>query len=97
MRVYASFAGEPAGGLISAPDPFTIGHRGLIMTLAKRHGVPAVYQLRQFAAEGGLMSYGPNTHDIFRRSASYVDRILRARSLPIFRCRRRQSSSWSSI
>ena len=72
-----ALAGEPAGGLISAPDPFTIGHGGLIMTLAKRHRVPAVYQSRQFAAEGGLTSYGPNTHDIFRRSASYVDRILR--------------------
>jgi putative ABC transport system substrate-binding protein len=45
-------------------------HRGLI-------GLPAMYQFRQFAAEGGLMSYGPDTADIFRRSAGYVDRILK--------------------
>ena len=72
-----ALAGEPGGGLIAASDPFNTGHRGLIMTLAKRHWVPAIYQIRQFAVEGGLMSYGPDTHDIFRRSASYVDRILR--------------------
>jgi putative ABC transport system substrate-binding protein len=72
-----ALAHEPGGGLINTPDPFTTGHRGLIMTLAKQHRVPAVYQLRQFALEGGLMSYGPDTHDIFRRSAWYVDRILR--------------------
>jgi putative ABC transport system substrate-binding protein len=47
------------------------------MRLAERNRVPAVYQFRQFAVEGGLMSYGPDTQDIFRRSASYVDRILR--------------------
>jgi putative tryptophan/tyrosine transport system substrate-binding protein len=47
------------------------------MTLAERHRVPAVYQFRQFAVEGGLMSYGPDTQDIFRRSISYVDSILR--------------------
>jgi len=72
-----ALAREPDGGLVCVPDPFITGHRGLIMTLAKRHRVPAVYQSRQFAAEGGLMSYGPNTYDIFRRLASYVDRILR--------------------
>ena len=58
-----ALAREPGGGLISAA-----------VTLAKRHRVPAV---SQFAAEGALTSYGPDTYDIFRRSASYVDRILR--------------------
>jgi putative ABC transport system substrate-binding protein len=72
-----ALAREPGGGLVCVPDPFTNGHRGLIMTLAKRHRVPAVYPSRQFAAEGGLMSYGPNTYDIFRRLTSYVDRILK--------------------
>jgi putative ABC transport system substrate-binding protein len=47
------------------------------MRLAEWHRVPAIYQFRQFAVEGGLMSYGPDTRDIFRRSASYVDRILK--------------------
>jgi putative ABC transport system substrate-binding protein len=73
-----ALAGEPGGGLIAASDPFNTGHRGLIMTLAKRHRVPAVYGGGTlFAAEGGLMTYGPDFYDIFRRSASYVDRILR--------------------
>ena len=70
-------AREAGGGLISAGDPFTVTHRALIIRLAERHRLPAVYQFRQFAVEGGLMSYGPDTQDIFRRSASYVDRILR--------------------
>jgi len=68
---------EPGSGLISAAEPFITAHRALIMTLAERHRVPAVHQFRQFAVEGGLMSYGPDTQDIFRRSASYVDRILK--------------------
>jgi putative ABC transport system substrate-binding protein len=45
--------------------------------LAERYHIPAIYQFRQFAVDGGLMSYGPDTADIFRRSASYVDRILK--------------------
>jgi len=73
-----ALAGEPGGGLIPASDPFNTAHRGLIITLAKRHRVPAVYGGGTlFAAEGGLMTYGPDFYDIFRRSASYVDRILR--------------------
>jgi putative tryptophan/tyrosine transport system substrate-binding protein len=67
----------PAGGLIAAADPFAVAHRALIMRLAQHHRLPAVYGLRQFVAEGGLMSYGPDTVDIVRRSASYVDRILK--------------------
>jgi putative ABC transport system substrate-binding protein len=47
------------------------------MNLAERYQLPAIYQFRLFAAEGGLMSYGPDPNDIFRRSASYVDRILK--------------------
>jgi ABC-type uncharacterized transport system substrate-binding protein len=77
---------EPAGGLIAAADPFIVAHRALIMRLAQHHRLPAVYGLRQFVAEGGLMSYGPDTVDIVRRSASYVDRILKGASpadLPI--------------
>ena len=73
----AALAREPAGGLISAGDPFTNAHRALIIALAEQHRLPAVYLLRQTVAEGGLMSYGPDTVDIVRRSASYVDRILK--------------------
>src|SRR6516162_8053318 len=70
-------AREPGGGLIIAPDPFINTHRGLIMALAERHRIPAIYSFRQFVTEGALMSYGPDTADIVRRSASYVDRILK--------------------
>jgi len=70
-------AREPGGGLIVPPDPFINTHRGLIMALAERHRIPAIYSFRQFVTEGALMSYGPDTADIVRRSASYVDRILK--------------------
>jgi len=67
----------PGGGLIVAPDPFVIGNREVIMRSAAHHRVPAVYPLRETVAEGALMSYGPDASDIFRRSASYVDRIFK--------------------
>ena len=63
--------------LIAAADPFIVVQRDVIIRLAKTHHVPAMYYLRQFVSEGGLMSYGPDTADIFRRAASYVDRILK--------------------
>jgi putative ABC transport system substrate-binding protein len=72
-----ALARTPGGGLIAASDPFITARRALIMTLAQRHRLPAVYYFRQFATEGGLMSYGPEPNDIARRSASYVDRILK--------------------
>jgi putative ABC transport system substrate-binding protein len=72
-----ALARVPGAGLITAADPFTVAHRALIISLAEQHRLPAVYQFRQFSIEGGLMSYGPDTADIFRRSASYVDRILK--------------------
>jgi putative tryptophan/tyrosine transport system substrate-binding protein len=75
--VVAKVASERGGGLIAAGDPFILAHRALIISLAERYRLPAVYFSRQFAAEGGLMSYGPDIYDIFRRSASYVDRILK--------------------
>jgi ABC-type uncharacterized transport system substrate-binding protein len=71
------FAREPAGGLIVAPDAFVNTRRRLIMALAARHRLPAIYGFRQFVAEGALISYGPDSVDIVRRSASYVDRILK--------------------
>jgi putative ABC transport system substrate-binding protein len=68
---------EPGGGLFVVPDPFTQAHRALVILAAARNNVPAVYGFSYFARDGGLLSYGVDQVDIFRRSASYVDRILR--------------------
>jgi putative tryptophan/tyrosine transport system substrate-binding protein len=67
----------PGGSLIIGPDPFTIVNVQKIAALVGRHKLPAISVYRQFVTEGGLMSYGPETMDIFRRSASYIDRILK--------------------
>jgi putative ABC transport system substrate-binding protein len=72
-----AFAREPGGGLIISPDPFMNTHRGLVMALAKQYRLPAIHGFRQHVTDGALMSYGPDTADIVRRSASYVDRILK--------------------
>ena len=72
-----AFAREPNGGLVVLPDVSTTNHRGLIVALAARHRLPAVYPCRYFAASGGLLSYGTDVADVFRRAASYVDRILK--------------------
>jgi putative ABC transport system substrate-binding protein len=73
----AAVAREPGGGLITGADPFIVTNRALTIKLAEKYRLPAIYQFRLFAAEGGLMTYGPDSADIFRRSASYVDRILK--------------------
>ena len=73
----AALAGNPANGLVLMPDSFTTTHRGSIIALAARHRVPAVYALRIFAVDGGLMAYGPDYVDITRRAAGYVDSILK--------------------
>jgi putative tryptophan/tyrosine transport system substrate-binding protein len=73
----SAFAREPGGGLIVTPDTFMNTHRALVIALAERHRLPAVYGVRHFVEDGGLISYGPDTLDIVRRSASYVDRVLR--------------------
>jgi len=70
-------AQEPGGGLIVSADPFINTHRSLIMALAERHRFSAIYGLRQLVSEGALIAYGPDSIDIVRRSASYVDRILK--------------------
>jgi putative ABC transport system substrate-binding protein len=76
-RTLTDFAAKPAGGLIVLPDAFTVGHRDLIIAMAARYRLPAVYPLRAFAVSGGLISDSGDPVDIFRRSASYVDRILK--------------------
>jgi putative ABC transport system substrate-binding protein len=73
----ASFNGEANVGLIAMPDIFTADHRDLIISLATKYRLPAISWLRSFAAGGGLMSYGVDLPDLFRRAASYVDRILK--------------------
>jgi putative ABC transport system substrate-binding protein len=73
----SAFAREPDGGLIAAPDPFVKSHRALIVRLAERRRLPVIYGFQHFVKEGGLISYGSDTLDIVRRSASYVDRVLR--------------------
>ena len=72
-----SLGREPRGGLVVMPDAFTDLHRTLIISLAARNNVPAVYPYPYFPKEGGLASYGTDYIDIFYRSASYIDRILR--------------------
>jgi putative ABC transport system substrate-binding protein len=71
------FAREPNGGLVLPTDVTTIVNRDLIVALAARHRLPAIYSFRSDVASGGLISYGPNTADLFVRSASYIDRILK--------------------
>ena len=73
----AKLGRDPGGGLIVAPDAFTIVHHQLLIRLAQQHRVSAVYGVRTSVAQGALMSYGPDSYDLFRRSASYVDRILK--------------------
>ena len=73
----AKLGRERGSGLIVPPDPFTIVHHELIMRLAMRHRLPAVYAYRSYVVQGALMSYGPDPYDMFRRSASYVDRIFK--------------------
>jgi len=76
-RGITAFAREPNGGLIVLPVPTTVIHRNLIIRLAAQHRLPAVYNSRFWIAEGGLVSYGPDILDQYRRTAGYVDRILR--------------------
>jgi putative ABC transport system substrate-binding protein len=68
---------ESGGGLVVMPDVFTLAHRAPIIAAAARHNVPAVYANSEFVRDGGLLSYGPDLVDNFRRAATYVDRILR--------------------
>jgi putative tryptophan/tyrosine transport system substrate-binding protein len=72
-----AFAREPNGGLMVLPDNFTQVHRELIIALHARYRLPAIYPFRYFPASGGLISYGVDTIDVFRRAATYIDRILR--------------------
>jgi len=78
-RAVAAFARAPNGGLIVTAGAAVTLHRELIITLAARHKLPAVYYERFFAVAGGLISYGPDYVDQYRRAAGYVDRILKGK------------------
>jgi putative tryptophan/tyrosine transport system substrate-binding protein len=75
--VITSLGREPRGGFVVMPDAFMLIHRAKTILLAARNSVPAVYHYNVYARDGGLLGYGPDPVDISRRSAAYVDRILR--------------------
>ena len=74
---FKDFARTPNGGLFVPPDNTTVQYRDLVISLAARHRLPAVYAFRQFVIAGGLMSYGTDLFEQYRQAATYVDRILR--------------------
>ena len=76
-RVIEAVGRTPDTGLIVLPDTFTFTHRAEQIAATARHRLPAIYALRGAALDGGLLSYGPDTVDLYRRAASYVDRILK--------------------
>jgi len=76
-RDITAFAGESNGGLIVTQNALAILNRKLVITLAARHRLPAIYAYSSFVTEGGLISYGPDSMDGYRRAAGYVDRILK--------------------
>jgi putative ABC transport system substrate-binding protein len=76
-RGISDFAREANGGLVISASPLAITHRELIATLAARYKLPAVYSNRDYTVSGGLISYGTNFLEQYRRAASYVDRILK--------------------
>ena len=76
-QAVAAFARSANGGLVVTANPQATDHRDLIITLAARHKLPAIYSDRYFVAAGGLISYGPNFDDEGKRAAGYVDRILK--------------------
>jgi putative ABC transport system substrate-binding protein len=80
--------------LIVVEDPLTVSHRKLVTEFAADHRLPALYGLREFSVDGGLISYGASLADLYRRAAGYVD--SRAPNQPIYRCNNRPNSNWSS-
>ena len=76
-HIVTEFARGSNGGLISVANPVTVNNRDLIISLAARHRLPAIYPFRSFVAGGGLISYGADPIDAYRQAAGYVDRILK--------------------
>jgi putative tryptophan/tyrosine transport system substrate-binding protein len=90
-RAVTAFARSGNGGLIVAASPWGSRHRDQIIALAARHRLPAIYPYRYFVIGGGLISYGPDSIDQYRRASAYVDRILRGETT--CRCRPRRNMS----
>ena len=85
-RAVEAFGRESGGGLVVIPDIFTVEHRSMTISLAARHRLPTFYAFRAFVTDGGLLYYGTEIDELYRRAASYVDRILQGASpgdLPI--------------
>src|SRR4030095_15251922 len=85
-QAYQTFKPASVNGVVLMPDPLFTVTRDTIIALAARHRLPAIYYFRFFAESGGLMSYGPDTTDIYEREGSYVDRIPNGRrpgALPV--------------
>jgi putative ABC transport system substrate-binding protein len=80
-RAVAELSRDRGGGLVAAADAYILTARGAILASARQYGLPVISPYRQFVSEGSLMSYGPDTADIFRRSSSYVDRILKGEAV----------------
>jgi putative ABC transport system substrate-binding protein len=76
-RTITAFASTPNSGMILTASAFSLRHRKLIISLANRHKLPTIYFQRGLVADGGLVSYGPDTIDLHRRAATYVHRILK--------------------
>jgi putative ABC transport system substrate-binding protein len=76
-EIIAKLGRQPGSALLITPDPYLVVHRGAVVRAAGQYRVPTTYSYRQHVQEGGLMSYGADTVDIFKRSASYIDRILK--------------------
>ena len=76
-RALGALSGQANVGLIVVSNPVTTANHKLLVTLAARHGLPAIYPYRYFVEGGGLLSYGIDISDLFRRAAAYVDRILK--------------------
>jgi hypothetical protein len=96
-RAVTAFAGSPNGGLIVTTSALAVAHHELIIALAAKHKLPAVYWRRSFVASGGLISYGYDILQQFRGRLATSTASLRARSRRTFRRRPRPSTSWSSI
>ena len=93
-RAVAAFARAPNGGLIVAAGAAATFHRDLIVTLAARHKLPAVYPIRSFVTVGGLISYGPDASTSIGKRPAMSIAFSRARSPPTCRCKRRPSTRW---
>ena len=93
-RAVAAFASVPNAGLIVTSVSGAARHRDLIIALAARHKLPAVFYTRNFVVAGGLASYGPDFIDQYRRAAGYVDRILKGEKPADLRCRRQRNTNW---